>query len=186
MTPALFPPDAEVTAFPWPAVVAVLAAGLVAGAVGGYQFGWYRGTQQIPPPIVATTVSVGPGAPAQTPEVTPAPPVVTPAPAPVRSAPAAAPASAPVGRLVIQSVPSGALVTLDGQRVGETPLRMSAPMGRHEIQIARPGYVPRIERVELTPRSASRTVSVQLRRGGVSGPFEQDDVAMTFFPGSVR
>jgi hypothetical protein len=41
-------------------------------------------------------------------------------------------------------------------------------MGRHEIQIARPGYVPRIERVELTRGSASRTVSVQLRRGAGS------------------
>ena len=163
-------PAVEPTPFPWAAVLAVLAAGLVAGAVGGYQVGWYRASQQSPSPMVATTVSVGPNTPVQTPEATSAPPVATPtaipAPSPAPAGPAAA--AAPMGRLMIQSVPSGALVMLDGQRVGETPLRLSAAMGRHEIQIARPGYVPRIERVELTRGSASRTVSVQLRRGAGS------------------
>jgi len=70
----------------------------------------------------------------------------------------------PVGRLVIQSVPAGAIVTLDGRRKGETPVTLEVPLGKHEIQIARSGYVPRTERVELTKKAATRTVRVTLQR----------------------
>jgi hypothetical protein len=66
---------------------------------------------------------------------------------------------------MIQSVPPGARVLLDGARVGETPLRLTTPLGRHEIQVARSGYLPRTEHVDLTERAASQTVRVQLRRG---------------------
>ena len=70
---------------------------------------------------------------------------------------------------MIQSEPSGALVTINGRRVGETPVTVTVALGRHEVQIARPGYVPRTERVELTRKAASRTLRVQLKRGAGGG-----------------
>jgi len=66
---------------------------------------------------------------------------------------------------VIQSVPAGALVTVDGRRRGETPVTLQVPLGKHDIQIARSGYVPATRRVELTKKSTAQTVRVQLQRG---------------------
>jgi hypothetical protein len=66
---------------------------------------------------------------------------------------------------VIQSVPSGALVTIDGRRSGETPLTVQVPLGRHDIQVARSGYVPSTRRLELTKRTPAQTVRVTLKRG---------------------
>jgi hypothetical protein len=66
---------------------------------------------------------------------------------------------------MIQSVPAGALVTVDGRRVGETPVSVPVPFGRYEIQVARPGYIPNTQSVDVSERSPSRQVRVQLRRG---------------------
>jgi len=71
---------------------------------------------------------------------------------------------------VIQSTPSGALVTIDGQRAGETPVTVSLPYGRHEVQVARSGYVPKTDRVDLTAKQPSRTLRVPLRRGVTHEP----------------
>jgi hypothetical protein len=71
---------------------------------------------------------------------------------------------------VIQSTPSGALVTVDGQRAGETPVTLTVALGRHEIQVARSGYVPKTDRVELTAKQPSRTVRVPLKRGPARDP----------------
>lgn len=164
-----FAPEPEPAKFPWAAIVAVLAAGLVLGAVAGYQLGFSRATQSVPQ---VTQTASGTNVVVTPPDVTPVP---DPAPA---SPPSAAPVVTPVakpappastGRLVIQSVPSGALVLMDGQRAGETPLNMSAPVGRHELQIARSGYLPKTQTVEVTARTP-QTVSVQLQAGRTSVP----------------
>jgi len=156
------------TPFPWAATGAVLLAGLVLGTVVGYQIGWGRGNASgittasaltstqvdVPPP--QTDVTTATPTPAATPEPSPAAtPVVK---------------AAPTGRLVIQSTPSGALVTVDGQRAGETPVTLTVPLGRHEIQVARSGYVPKTDRVELTAKQPTRTLRVPLRRGPVRDP----------------
>ncbi len=162
-------PDVEeeprVAAFPWAAVAAVFVAGLVLSGVIFYQVGWTRGSaaaraaMAAPPAASASTNSPA----TSEPPATPTPPETTPAPSPTTAA-----EPAPAGRLVIQSTPSGALVTVDGRRAGETPVTVPVPLGRHEIQVARSGYVPNIQQVDLTTRSASRTVNVRLRRGSGS------------------
>ncbi len=174
--------DAEVgpavAAFPWVAVLAVFTAGLVLGGVVMYQMGWKRGSAAATQTAAASALAAAQAI--QTPAVE-LPPAT--APLPVTSPPASPPASisaaprrspapeaAAAGRLVIQSVPAGALVTIDGRRVGETPISVPVALGRHEVQVARPGYVPHVERVELTKKSASRTLRVQLKPGGGTAP----------------
>ena len=76
------------------------------------------------------------------------------------------PASAPKGRLIVSSVPAGALVFVDGRRLGETPTTLrDLPLGSHTVQVAHPGYVPRSEPVTLTADTPVRTLAVELRRG---------------------
>jgi hypothetical protein len=156
------PVEAAESPFPWAATSAVLAAGLVLGGVIGYQVGWNRGNASVLPPAPLTMtqeIVSPPAATTTTPE--PAAPTTPPAPTPALS-PAKA---APTGRLVIQSTPSGALVTVDGLRAGETPVTVTVPLGRHEVQVARSGYVPRTDRVDLTAKQPSHTLRVPLRRG---------------------
>lgn len=163
--------EAPVAAFPWLAVLAVFAAGLVLGGVVMYQLGWRRGSAAERAVVTAAAPAATPTA-ASAPAIEP-PPAATPEPPAAKSAtprPSPAPDAPAAGRLVIQSVPSGALVTIDGRRAGETPVTVSVPLGRHDVQVARPGYVPRVERVELTKKSTSRTVTVQLRRGAGTAP----------------
>ena len=71
---------------------------------------------------------------------------------------------------MIQSVPAGALVTVDGRRVGETPVTVPVPFGRYEVQVARSGYVPNTQSIDVSARAPSRQVRVQLRRGGAATP----------------
>jgi len=162
-------PEPADSSFPWAATAAVLTAGLVLGGVIGYQVGWNRGNAATLAPAALTTTQeiVSPPAPIPPPEpvtTTPTPNVAaTPTPASASSPVKAA----PTGRLVIQSTPSGALVTVDGQRAGETPLTVTVPLGRHEVQVARSGYVPRTDRVDLSAKQPSRTLRVPLRRGSL-------------------
>jgi hypothetical protein len=75
-------------------------------------------------------------------------------------------AASVTGRIVIRSEPSGALVTVDGRRVGETPLTLrDQPLGSHSVQVARRGYVPETRKVTLTSRAPAQTVSVPLKAG---------------------
>jgi hypothetical protein len=158
--PVVAATGAEAATFPWAAVGAVLAAGIVLGGAAGYQFGWHRASSAARSTIAAQLPGAIPVDAAPAPDVTPAPSATAPT-----DAPAATPAPAPAGRLVIQSVPSGALAIVDGRRVGETPVTVPVSLGAHEIQVGRPGYEPRTERVNLTSGSASRTLRYQLRRG---------------------
>jgi hypothetical protein len=155
--------------FPWAAVAAVFIAGLVLSGVVMYQWGWSRGR----------TAGVQEAAQTATPSPTPlnvaspepsASPSATPTPAASARSESATKPAAPdgpplLGRLVIQSVPAGALVTVDGRRRGETPVTLQVPLGKHDIQIARSGYVPATRRVELTKKSTAQTVRVTLQRG---------------------
>ena len=156
------------TPFPWLATGAVLLAGVVLGGVVGYQIGWGRGSASATTAATALTSTVV-TVPPQQPDTTAATPVPTvtaePSPSPT---PAAKPA--PTGRLVIQSTPSGALVTVDGQRAGETPVTLTVALGRHDVQVARSGYVPKTDRVELTAKQPSRTLHVPLKRGPSKDP----------------
>ena len=70
------------------------------------------------------------------------------------------------GQLVVQSDPSGALVTVDGQYRGETPVTIrDLPLGAYTVQIARPGHIPWSNRVTLTSSSPARVVAADLQPG---------------------
>ena len=92
-------------------------------------------------------------------------------------APAAAPGGSPTtrpdasanthtGRLLVRSSPAGALVVVDGQPRGETPLAVRGlEFGSHTISVTGAG-LPRWERrVTLTPEHPSESFEI----GGVTG-----------------
>jgi serine/threonine protein kinase len=93
-----------------------------------------------------------------------------------REPPAAPPAAAPPppagGALAIRSDPSGAMVTVDGRIVGETPIVLrDLAAGPYLLQIARPGYAPHAERVTVPGSGRERTLNVALE-AGVTSPGE--------------
>ncbi len=163
--------------YPWFGMAAVLLAGIALGATGMHLYNRVEQTPitaelSLPPATAAparaeTEVTVAPN--------TPPPAVEAPPPASVAPPPAAAPetpvrAAAITGRIVIRSVPSGALVTVDGRRAGETPLTLrDQPLGSHSVQVARRGYVPETRKITLTSRAPAQTVSVQLKAGAAQG-----------------
>jgi hypothetical protein len=176
--------------YPWVGMAAVLLAGIALGATGMHIYhrvGEPTVTAGLPPPPspadapparAETEVQVAPQTPP--PATADSPPPAAPgsvtAQAPSPAAAVAPPASsrpeAPVraasvtGRLVIRSAPSGALVTIDGRRQGETPVTLrDLPLGSHSVQIARRGYVPETRKVTLTSRAPAQTVSVSLKAG---------------------
>jgi len=70
------------------------------------------------------------------------------------------------GRLVVRSVPAGALVRVDGHARGQTPASLAdVPFGRHTIEIARSGFVPHTEIVTLSTQTPVHAFSVALRPG---------------------
>jgi serine/threonine-protein kinase len=70
------------------------------------------------------------------------------------------------GELVVRSDPPGALVTIDGRILGETPLvARGLSLGAHAVQVARPGHVPRAERVVFRAPALSQTLDLRLVPG---------------------
>ena len=175
--------------YPWGGMAAVLLAGIALGATGMHVYhriGEPSITAElppVPPPAdgaparaetevqVAPQTQTPPPATAETPPPAVAPPPPRPQPeTPVRAA-------AVTGRIVISSVPSGALVTDNGRRAGETPLTLrDQPLGAYTVQVARRGYVPETRKVTLTNRAPAQTLSVPLKAGA-----SQDAV-----PGSAK
>jgi serine/threonine protein kinase len=176
--------------------VAIVLVGLVAGAAAGYFAGAYdpfaeATLEDQPVADVATAVEPGTGSPTPPPEppIQPstgtdadtvaalAPPATDPAPDPpatprVRDvAPPERPAAPPLGAaLAIRSQPSGAMVTIDGRLMGETPIVLrDLAAGPYLLQVARPGYAPHQERVTLPAGGGERTLSVALE-AGVTAP----------------
>jgi serine/threonine-protein kinase len=133
------------------------------------------------PPVVSQplpeTAAPPAGSSSSMPDVATATPGATatqaPAPAPPagaasapRQAAGGSPASAPGGELVVRSDPPGALVTIDGRILGETPLvARGLSLGTHAVQVARPGHVPRAERVVFRPSVLSQTLDLHLVPG---------------------
>jgi serine/threonine protein kinase len=156
------PPAVVVThgAFPWGATLAVAAAGIALGVVGGYELGYRRAQATLPAsaPLVAAAPSPSPS-PTPTPTPTPTPaeqavePVVTPPPAvvkpePTRTAPppktrTARPAAALPGSIDFDTRPRGASVTVDGRPRGLTPLVVKElSPGVHSVLIRLAGHRP--------------------------------------------
>ena len=65
---------------------------------------------------------------------------------------------------MIRSSPTGADVTVDGKPAGHTPLTLSGiSLTTHALQVTRAGFVSRTERVTLSSKSPSRTISLTLK-----------------------
>ena len=76
------------------------------------------------------------------------------------------------GEIVIQSLPTGASVSLDGVVAGTTPLRTRLAGGAHQLDVALDGYARVSESLELTNDALSVERSYRLRRPTATLAFE--------------
>jgi serine/threonine protein kinase len=170
----------------WPLVLA-LTVGLAMGFAGGYGVGSHDRT---PPSAVATTGTAPAGREFTENAVTEAPKTERPtappakeAPAAVRPSPsplsgaststaaAAAASVAALGRLLIRSVPAGALVSVDGREYGKTPATVrDLARGPHRVRVTRDGYAAQERRVVISPSRPAQSVNVSLERARVPPP----------------
>lgn len=166
-------------------LAAMLSLGLLVGFAVGYGVGSREPDE---PPATAETVSqpqaqtaptTGPSSKAWSEQTVTAPPSSAVADrsstAPPPPVPDDAPASSPVssarrpvattGRLVVQSNPARASVTVNGRWRGRTPLTLEElPFGNYVVRIVQPGYVVSREEVSLSAAEPSRTLSTRLQR----------------------
>jgi hypothetical protein len=158
------------------------AVGLVLGLLVGFGGGYFVGSRDRLAPVadtppVATTQPVAPAAP--TGPATPEKPgqyseqkVTQPPPAPAsREAPAAAPTRperlARRGRLVVQSTPAHAAVTLNGTWRGRTPLTLDdLAFGKYVVRVVQPGFKVAQEDVTLSARDGAHTFNARLEAEG--------------------
>ncbi len=76
------------------------------------------------------------------------------------------------GELFIQSLPTGASVTLNDVQAGTTPFRRRLAGGRYQIAVSLDGYAQVLESVEVTNAAASVERSYRLRRPTATLTFE--------------
>ena len=87
------------------------------------------------------------------------------------------------GTLMVQSEPTGAQVSLDGESLGATPIEVSLPVGSYEIAIEADGYYRQVEGVELRANDTTihrvaltqRFASVSVRSGTPGALVHFDD-----------
>jgi hypothetical protein len=151
-----------VTSFSATAMALTFAAGIALGAMAGYASGSAHARRlerlmaNAPAPVarVYTDATVEPAASSP----------VLPAPVRVERAPTKTPErrAEPARRaaLIVLSRPSGASVTIDGRRVGATPVTMQAvDAGTYVVRIQRPGYRPWITRVQVAEGARARVAA---------------------------
>ena len=85
------------------------------------------------------------------------------------SVPAAAPKGAAASSLRLSTSPAGALVFLDGVSKGETPIRLEASPGKHEVRVALAGYEEWEAQVDLA-QGAEVPLDVELVRSAAPAP----------------
>ena len=89
------------------------------------------------------------------------------------------------GYLVIDSVPSGATVAIDGVAVGETPLRRLVANGTHRVSVSMSGRVTASEEVTVDPHSEHEMMLTLLdadAAAAVVTPPPSHDVVMSSGP----
>jgi serine/threonine-protein kinase len=80
-------------------------------------------------------------------------------------------ATPPRGVVRVSSEPPGAEVTLDGARLGVTPLESPVELGEHRVQVALDGFAPAEDRVLVEAAADRASLSFTLRpAGGRSEP----------------
>jgi TonB family protein len=91
-------------------------------------------------------------------------PITAQAPSPVVR-PSAPPPAVTSGLVHVESIPVGAGISVDGKKVGQTPLDVhDLPLGAHEIKVELDGYAPAIESVMLTAQTPRTEVRPTLSR----------------------
>lgn len=79
---------------------------------------------------------------------------------------------APVADMTISSVPAAALVTVDGQYRGRTPLELALAPGPHRLMVQRIGYVPMTYALSLAVGVPSRLDAVLWRQHPTVEPLQ--------------
>jgi len=98
--------------------------------------------------------------------------------------------------LVVQSTPAGAAVSLDGARVGTTPVRRPLPSGTYEVRLEKEGYAPVERTVSIDPgkryetaptlEPATGTLVVNTLPDSASVQFGEQDLGRTPIETDVR
>jgi TonB family protein len=97
------------------------------------------------------------------PKPVPSPQTVVTTPPPVKASPT--PVAVTSGVVHVESIPTGASVSVDGQSVGKTPFDVhDVPLGAHEIKVELDGYAPAVESVMLTAQIPRTEVRPTLSR----------------------
>ena len=106
----------------------------------------------VPVPLVAPPVLPATSSPA---------PAVAP-PSPLAPPPPASPQPSP-GRLLVRSSPPGALVDVNGEPRGTTPLALGEiPYGSYTLRVSRPGYVSQVHELSISAGQPVGAASVGL------------------------
>ncbi len=141
------------------AVAALLVLGIAAFFLFSGDFGEEPSIALAPP--ASAERSSGPAA-APDREARPAP-ESEPEPEPAPEA-EPAPERDPVGALTLATVPEGATVTLGGEAVGTTPLRLDElPSGRHTVTLELAGHEPLTLEAEVTDGETTAPGDIELR-----------------------
>jgi hypothetical protein len=181
--------DAPDTVSRWSlaSMLVALVVGLSGGFGLGYWFAWRSALREHPALTTQATqeaqapgmtrveepqVKPEPAVPAPTPAPAPAPAAVarpqTPAPAepatpPANERPRGRRESAPPGKLLIRSTPSGARVSINGRSRGRTPLILrDMPLRVLTVTLSHPGYKANEQRVALSAARPTATVEAKL------------------------
>jgi serine/threonine-protein kinase len=95
---------------------------------------------------------------------------VGPAPAPIAEAsaapalPSATPAPAVAGVLLIDTQPSGATISVNGEGKGVAPLELGLPVGNYEVRAELKGYEPKAQIVNVSADTPRAEVRIALSR----------------------
>jgi hypothetical protein len=138
------PEEEDAATFPWKVFSIAIVVLIAAVIIAGRWFALSRSADPKPQPVVEST------------------------PAPVAAPPAMAPK---MGRIQVETQPPGARVVIDGKPVGESPLTLDVPAGRHTVTLASAsGSVRKVVRVET---GKTVTVDVPIFSGwvDVNAPF---------------
>jgi TonB family protein len=85
--------------------------------------------------------------------------------APAAEPPSSSSAPAAAGTLLVESEPSGALVSVNGEQRGETPLRLAdLALGTYEVSVERSGFETQARAVTLSEGAADGAVRFVLAR----------------------
>ena len=123
-------------------------------------------TPRVMPPAAPASASPPASKPPAAKSPAPAPPAE-----PAAAKPAPARASAPAGRLLVRSTPSGAQVRVDGRVRGKTPLVLrDMPLRVMRVSIEHSGFQPDLRRVALSAAQPTVTVEAKLTPNAPATP----------------